>query len=54
MARKKDEDYLPIPTPEKQLTQSSGWCMTQNHNGCFYQFRHGKCGCKCHEKYQDT
>ena len=22
--------------------------MTADHNGCKYQFDHGKCGCSCH------
>ena len=50
MARaKKIAEYLSYPyTPEKQLEHSSGWCMTSDHNGCKYQFNHGKCGCTCH------
>lgn len=48
MARKK-EDHVPDPTPERQLTHGSGWCMTGHHDGCKYQFDHGKCGCSCHK-----
>lgn len=50
MARlKQKKDLATSPyTPERQLEQPSGWCMTQDHNGCRYQFDHGKCGCKCH------
>jgi hypothetical protein len=49
MARKKKEDVLSYPyTPERQLVQPSGFCMTKDHDGCRYQFNHGKCGCKCH------
>jgi hypothetical protein len=33
-----------------QLENPSGWCITQNHNSCPYQFRHGKCGCVCHKE----
>jgi hypothetical protein len=52
MPRKKAEDHVPPPTPEKQLTHPSGWCMTEDHNECPYQFKHGRCGCKCHGKDQ--
>jgi hypothetical protein len=50
MARtKKIAEYLSYPyTPEKQLETSSGWCMTNHHDGCKYQFDHGRCGCTCH------
>jgi hypothetical protein len=50
MARRREKkDLLTSPyTPERQLEQPSGWCMTKDHNGCRYQFDHGKCGCKCH------
>lgn len=37
-------------TPEKQLDGKSGWCMTNDHDGCRYQFNHGKCGCNCHKE----
>lgn len=46
--RKKEESFVPDATPEKQLTGSSGWCIDADHDGCPYQFNHGKCGCKCH------
>lgn len=39
---------IPDPTPNKQLIHPSGWCMTNEHSGCKYQFDHGKCGCSCH------
>lgn len=50
MARRRNlKDLLtPEPTPDKQLTHPSGWCMTNEHDGCKYQFNHGKCGCSCH------
>ena len=35
-------------TPERQLETPSGWCITGHHDGCRYQFNHGKCGCACH------
>jgi hypothetical protein len=55
MARaKKMAEYLSYPsTPEKQLEHSSGWCMTNYHDGCKYQFNHGKCGCECHKTKSD-
>jgi hypothetical protein len=49
MRKRKKEDYAPDPTPDKQLEQSSGWCMTNYHKQCKYQFSFGKCGCKCHK-----
>jgi hypothetical protein len=45
---KKDDATEYIPTPERQLEHPSGWCMTNDHAGCRYQFNHGKCGCSCH------
>lgn len=49
--RKKDNDFLMYPyTPEKQNEFPSGWCMTGHHDGCKYQFDHGKCGCNCHKE----
>ena len=50
MARRRNlKDLLtPEPTPDKQLTHPSGWCMTMSHEFCPYQFNHGKCGCSCH------
>jgi hypothetical protein len=53
----REKDYTSYPfTPEKQMEQPSGWCMTQDHEGCKYQFNHGKCGCTCHtlSKIQKT
>lgn len=52
MARRRNlKDLLtPEPTPDKQLTHPSGWCMTMTHEFCPYQFNHGKCGCDCHVK----
>lgn len=49
MARKK-ESHVPDPTPDRQLNGPSGWCMTGHHDGCKYQFDHGKCGCNCHKE----
>ena len=49
MAKKK-ESYVPDPTPDRQLEHPSGWCMTNHHKGCKYQFDHGKCGCDCHKE----
>jgi len=47
--RRKTKDLItPDPTPDRQLTHKSGWCMTSDHKGCKYQFSHGKCGCDCH------
>ena len=50
MARRKikNDPREHIPTPERQLEHPSGWCMTGHHEGCRYQFDHGKCGCECH------
>lgn len=49
--RRKLKDLLtPEPTPDKQLEHKSGWCMTGHHDGCKYQFDHGKCGCDCHKE----
>jgi hypothetical protein len=49
--RKKIEDYLDYPDKSHvQLESPSGWCITKDHNECPYQFRHGKCGCKCHKE----
>lgn len=45
---KKTDMITPIPTPEKQLDHPSGWCITELHEGCKFQFNHGKCGCWCH------
>ena len=46
--RKAEADYLSYPyTPEKQLEHPSGWCITNYHKECKYQFDHGKCGCSC-------
>jgi hypothetical protein len=55
MARtKKNADYLSYPyNPEIQLEYPSGWCMTNYHDGCKYQFNHGKCGCECHKIKSD-
>jgi hypothetical protein len=52
MARRRNlKDLLtPEPTPDKQLDHPSGWCMTDSHDDCKYQFNHGKCGCDCHTK----
>ncbi len=52
MARRRNlKDLLtPDPTPDKQLTHPSGWCMTLTHESCPSQFSHGKCGCACHTK----
>ena len=47
LTQKKDIATSPY-TPERQLEQPSGWCMTKDHDGCRYQFDHGKCGCTCH------
>jgi hypothetical protein len=47
---KKDDVVLYPHTPEKQLTQPSGFCMTGHHETCPYQFSHGKCGCQCHKE----
>jgi len=49
---KQQESYLPEPTPDRQLVSPSGWCITEHHNNCPYQFRHGRCGCECHGKDQ--
>lgn len=47
--RRNLKDLLtPDPTPDRQLTHPSGWCMTNSHEGCPRQFRHGLCGCSCH------
>jgi hypothetical protein len=51
---KRDDMITPIPTPDKQLEHPSGWCMTDDHVDCKYQFNHGKCGCSCHAKTQKT
>jgi hypothetical protein len=52
---KKIEEYLSYPyTPEIQLEHPSGWCMSNYHDGCKYQFNHGKCGCKCHTQTPKT
>jgi hypothetical protein len=49
--RKKIEDYLDYPdNSHVQLKSPSGWCITEDHKKCPYQFRHGKCGCKCHKE----
>lgn len=48
--KKKEESYIPDPTPDRQLSHPSGWCMTGHHDGCRYQFSHGKCGCECHKE----
>ena len=48
--KKKDEKNYPDPTPDKELTQPSGWCITDHHSNCRYEFDHGKCGCKCHKQ----
>lgn len=48
--RKKEESYVPDPTPDRQLEHPSGWCMTNYHDNCPYQFTFGKCGCKCHKE----
>ena len=49
--RRNLKDLLtPDPTPDRQLTHPSGWCMTMTHEFCPYQFSHGKCGCDCHVK----
>lgn len=52
MGRKKNrvEDNWPTPTPERQLTTKSGWCGTNYHDNCPYQFTFGKCGCNCHKE----
>ena len=54
-SREKDNTAYPS-TPEKQMEQPSGWCMTKDHEGCRYQFNHGRCGCTCHtlSKIQKT
>jgi len=54
--RKTKDLTTPIPTPERQLEQSSGFCITEHHENCPYQFNHGKCGCTCHtlSKLQKT
>jgi hypothetical protein len=55
--RRATKDLLtPIPTPEKQLEGPSGFCITEHHENCPYQFNHGKCGCTCHtlSKLQKT
>jgi hypothetical protein len=54
---RKESDYLSYQhTPNRQLEHPSGWCMTSDHDGCKYQFNHGKCGCTCHtlSKIQKT
>ena len=48
--RKKEESYVPDPTPDRQLDHSSGWCMTDYHQNCPHHFTFGKCGCKCHKE----
>lgn len=49
--RRATKDLLtPIPTPERQLEVPSGFCITEHHNNCPYQFNHGKCGCICHKE----
>lgn len=53
--RRKKEDLLKYPyEPERQLDFPSGFCMTNYHDNCPYQFDHGKCGCSCHIKTQKT
>ena len=53
--RSKKDDMLIYPhTPERQMEHSSGWCMTKDHDGCRYQFDHGKCGCDCHRNKKNT
>lgn len=47
---KKIKPESPDPTPDRQLTGKSGWCITADHNRCKYQFSFGKCGCDCHKK----
>ena len=47
-SRKKEEANLFPDTPNRQMTQPSGWCMTQDHETCPHKFRHGICGCICH------
>lgn len=51
MARRRTKKNDPaefIPTPDKQMTHPSGFCMTGHHNNCRYTFLAGKCGCDCH------
>jgi hypothetical protein len=51
MGRKKtEEDFRPIPTPDRELIHPSGWCMTDYHDGCKRFFNHGICMCECHTK----
>ena len=53
--RRKKEDLLKYPyEPERQLDFPSGFCMTNYHDNCPYQFDHGKCGCDCHTQTQKT
>jgi hypothetical protein len=48
---KKKEETIDYPdNSHVQLESPSGWCITENHKKCPYQFRHGKCGCKCHKE----
>ena len=47
-SKRKEEANLFPDTPDRQMTQPSGWCMTKDHETCPYQFRHGLCGCTCH------
>ena len=52
MARRKkvDNSLDREPTPHVQLEHKSGWCSTEYHRDCPYQFSFGRCGCKCHKK----
>lgn len=48
--KKKDESFVPVPTPERQLESPSGFCITEHHENCPHQFNHGICGCICHKE----
>lgn len=53
--RSNKEDFVKYPyDPERQLKHPSGFCMTNYHQNCKYQFDHGRCGCECHTQPQKT
>jgi hypothetical protein len=41
---------IPDSNPDRKLSHRSGWCATQHHRQCPFQFSFGKCGCECHKE----
>ena len=50
LMKRKKESHTPDPTPDRQLSYPSGWCIDGYHDNCRHKFSFGICPCTCHKQ----